>query len=297
MALQPVIDAHHHVWRQRDMPWLVGPMLPRIFGPYEPLRRDYPIAEYLADLAGTGVVKSVYVQANWAPTDAEKEVAWVQQAADESGWPHAIVGYADFLADDIRPALDRLMRYPLLRGIRMQLHWHENPQYRFAKGPAVADDPVFRRNFASFAGYGLSFDLQVFAPQMAGAARLAADFPQTTFILQHAGMLEDLSDAGRAEWRTGMAELARQQNIYSKLSGLGTFIHRNDPAHIAWIVRETVARFGADRCLYGSNFPIEKLWTDYPSLIGAYRDALAPFSATEQAAIRHDAAAKVYRIA
>ena len=63
----PIIDAHHHIWRQADLPWLVGPMLPRIFGPYEPIRRDYPIAEYLADIAGTGVVKSVYVQANWAP--------------------------------------------------------------------------------------------------------------------------------------------------------------------------------------------------------------------------------------
>ena len=75
----PVIDAHHHIWRQADLPWLSGPMLPRIFGPYEPIRRDYPIEEYLADIVGTGVVKSVYVQANWAPERAEDEVAWVQR--------------------------------------------------------------------------------------------------------------------------------------------------------------------------------------------------------------------------
>ena len=147
----PVIDAHHHIWRKQDLPWLEGPMLPRIFGPYEPIRRDYPIAEYLADIAGSGVVKSVYVQANWAPANAEAEVAWVQKTADETGWPHAIVGYADLMADDVRPALDRLKRYPLLRGIRMQLHWHENPQYRFAKTPDLACDPTFRRNFAALA--------------------------------------------------------------------------------------------------------------------------------------------------
>ena len=75
----PVIDAHHHIWRQDDLPWLKGPMVPRIFGPYEPLRRDYPIDEYLADIAGTGVEKSVYVQANWPPEKAEDEVAWVQK--------------------------------------------------------------------------------------------------------------------------------------------------------------------------------------------------------------------------
>src|SRR6202030_3326527 len=60
-----IVDAHHHIWRQADLPWLVGPMQPRIFGPYEPIRRDYPIREYLDDLFGKGVVKSVYVQTNW----------------------------------------------------------------------------------------------------------------------------------------------------------------------------------------------------------------------------------------
>jgi predicted TIM-barrel fold metal-dependent hydrolase len=295
--MQPMIDAHHHIWRQRDLPWLRGPMLPRIFGPYEPLRRDYPIGEYLADITGAGVVKSVYVQANWAPADAEAEVGWVQRTADETGWPHAIVGYADLLADDVRPALDRLTRYPLLRGVRMQLHWHENPQYRFAKAPDLADDPRLRRNFAALADYGLSFDLQVFAPQMVGAARLAADFPATTFILQHAGMFEDLSDAGRAAWRDGMARLARQPNVFAKLSGLGTFIHRNDPGHIASIVQETVGLFEAGRCLFGSNFPIEKLWTDFTSLAAAYREAVAPYAQAERADMLHDVAARLYRIA
>lgn len=295
--MQALIDSHHHVWRQQDLPWLVGPMLPRIFGPYEPLRRDYPMSEYLADIADCDVVKSVYVQANWAPSAAEDEVAWVQKTADETGWPQAIVGYADLMADDVRPALDKLMRYPLLRGIRMQLHWHENPEYRFAKAPDLADDRTFRQNFATLADYGLSFDLQVFAPQMDGAARLAADFPRTAFILQHAGMLEDLSDAGRNTWRAGMKKLAAQPNVYAKLSGLGTFIHRNDAAHIAWIVRETVALFGASRCLFGSNFPIEKLWCGYAALAGAYRETAAPYSPEEQREMLHDVAARVYRIA
>jgi predicted TIM-barrel fold metal-dependent hydrolase len=292
----PIIDAHHHIWRQADLPWLAGPMLPRIFGPYEPIRRDYLIDEYLEDIAGSGVVKSVYVQANWAPAEAEDEVAWVQSVADKSGWPHAIVGYADLMADDMRPALDKLMRYPLIRGIRMQLHWHDNEMYRFASRPDLADDATFRRNFAVFADTGLSFDLQVFADQMAGAARLAADFPGTTFILQHAGMLEDFSDKGRAAWRAGMAKLAAEPNVVSKLSGLGTFIHRNEPEHVAFVVNKTVGLFGAERCLFGSNFPVEKLWTDYAPLIAAYRTAISGYPAAEQQAILHDTAARVYRI-
>ena len=141
-----IIDAHHHIWRRRDLPWLDGPMQPRIFGPYEAIRRDYPISEFLADLAGTGVTQSVYVQANWAKDRFEDEVAYVQQAADETGFPQAIVGYADFLADDVRPQLDRLTKYRGMRGLRMQLQWHENPQYRFASGPDLARDPKLQKN-------------------------------------------------------------------------------------------------------------------------------------------------------
>lgn len=130
--MMAIVDAHHHIWRQEDLPWLMGPMQPRIFGPYEPIRRDYLIDEYRTDLAGQDVVKSVYVQANWTPDRFVDEAAWVQQVADDTGWPHGIVAYADFTVEDVRPQLDRLKAIPLVRGIRQQLHWHDNEMYRFA---------------------------------------------------------------------------------------------------------------------------------------------------------------------
>jgi len=291
-----VVDAHHHIWRRADLPWLDGPLQPRIFGPYEPIRRDYPIGEFLADIAGCDVTKSVYVQANWAKDAFEDEVAYVERAATESGYPHAIVGYADFLSPDVRPQLDRLTKYRSLRGLRMQLHWHENPQYRFAAKPDLARDVTLQRNVARLADYVWSFDLQVFAWQMQGAAELAASCPRVTFILQHAGMLEDLSPVGWARWRAGMQLLAARPNVVSKLSALGTFIHRNDPDHIATIVRETLGIFGAARCLFGSNFPVEKLWTRYSDLIAAYRRALEPLGEAVTRAVLHDTASRIYRL-
>ena len=291
-----VVDAHHHIWRRADLPWLNGPLQPRIFGPYEPIRRDYSIGEFLADIAGCGVTKSVYVQANWAKDAFEDEVAYVERAATETGYPHAIVGYADFLSSDVRPQLDRLTKYPSMRGLRMQLHWHENPQYRFAAKPDLARDVTLQRNVARLADYVWSFDLQVFAWQMQGAAELAASCPRVTFILQHAGMLEDLSPIGWARWRAGMQLLAARPNVVSKLSALGTFIHRNDPDHIATIVRETLGIFGAARCLFGSNFPVEKLWTRYSDLIAAYRRALEPLGEAVTRAVLHDTASRIYRL-
>lgn len=292
-----VVDAHFHVWRQDDLPWLKGPMQPRIFGPYEAIRRDYPISEYLDDIAGTGVVKSVYVQANWPVDRAEDEAAWIESLIAETGWPHGIVAYADMTADDVRPALDRLARFPHLRGIRQQLHWHENAAYRFAAHPDLCRDSKVQRNIGRMAEYDLAFDLQVFDDQMAGACELADACPDVNFVLQHAGMLEDLSEEGRAKWRTAMGELAKRPNVVSKLSGFGTFQHRLDRDLIAWLTTETVGLFGADRCLWGSNFPIEKLWTDYAALIEAHRAATGGLSAAEQQAIFHDTACRVYRLA
>jgi predicted TIM-barrel fold metal-dependent hydrolase len=291
-----MIDSHFHIWRQADLPWLTGPMQPRIFGPYEAIRRDYPMAEYLADIAEAGVEKAVYVQANWPPERAADEAAWIETVALETGWPHGLVAYADMTVEDARPALDRLMRCPRLRGIRQQLHWHENPLYRFAQRHDLCADPALRRNVARLADYGLSFDLQVFAPQMEGAARLAAACPRVTFVLQHAGMLEDLSPAGRATWREGMALLAAQPNVVAKLSGFGTFIHRNDPDHIAGLIGATVGLFGAERCLWGSNFPIEKLWTGYGALADAHRRGAGGLSEGEREAIFFNTARRVYRL-
>ncbi len=291
-----IVDAHHHIWRRKDLPWLLGPMQPRIFGPYEPIRRDYLIDEFLADLEGTGVTKSVYVQANWAPNWALDEARWVQSVAEDSGWPHAIVAYADFTVDDVRPALDKLAEVPLVRGVRQQLHWHETAEYRFAARPDLAADPTLQRNVAHLADYGWSFDLQVFAPQMQDAAGLAAACPDVTFVLQHAGMLEDLSDEGRAAWEEGMTRLAARPNVTTKLSAFGTFVHRNDPALIAWIMQRTVAIFGADRCLWGSNFPIEKIWASYVDVLNAHRKAASDLPEAAQADIFAGTATRVYRL-
>ena len=185
-----MIDAHHHIWKQKDLPWLLGPMQPRIFGPYEPIRRDYLIAEYIEEASASGIEKSVYVQANWAPNWFRDEVAWVQSVADESGWPHGIVGYADMTKGDVRRQLDTLAAYPRMRGIRQQFHWHRNRLYRFAAEPDLCRNPIVQANVARLADYGWTFDLQVFTDQMQGATELASACPNVTFVLpacRHAG--------------------------------------------------------------------------------------------------------------
>ncbi len=294
--MHPIVDAHHHIWRQADQPWLQGPTVPRIFGDYDAIKRDYPVEEFIADLAGTGVVKSVYVQTNWAKERAVEEVEWVQAQADRAGWPHAIVSFVDFQSDDAPSVMAAQAKSPLMRGARQQLHWHENAQYRFAPTPDQMNTAAFRKNLALLEERGWLFELQVFASQMADGAALAKAFPRITFVLEHAGMLQDLSPGGRAAWRDGMKRLAEQPNMHTKFSGLGTFIRRNDPQHIAEVVGETLEMFGPQRCVWGSNFPIEKLWTDYASIVNAIRAALAGLSEADQRAVLHDNAVRLYRL-
>ena len=131
---------------------------------------------------------------------------------------------------------------------------------------------------------------------MMDGAKLARAFPDIVFVLEHAGMLEDMSAEGLKLWRDGMAALAQCPNVNVKLSGLGTFVHACRADVMGPIVRETVAMFGADRCFYGSNFPIEKLWTDYGTLYRTFRNAIAHLADGEQAAILHDTASRLYRI-
>jgi predicted TIM-barrel fold metal-dependent hydrolase len=292
----PIIDAHHHIWRLAATPWLQGPAVPRIFGEYAALRRDYTIQDYLADAQPCGVVRSVFVQANVRPGEEVAEVALGAAAAAATGFPHAISGFADLAAANLGEVLDRAAAAGNLRAVRQQLHWHANPAYRFASRPAVMLDPAWQRGLAGVTRRGLGFELQVFPGQMGHAAELLRAFPATRFVLLHAGMLEDRSPAGWAEWRAGMLALAGFPNLAVKLSGLGTFPRACSVPLWRPVVEETLAIFGAGRCLFGSNFPIESLWTDFATLIAVTLECLAGCTAAERRAVLHDNAARFYQL-
>ena len=266
-----IVDAHHHIWRQADLAWLNRPMLPRIFGPYEPIRRDYLAQEYVAQATAAGITKSVYVQANWALDRSLDEVRWVHEQHERTGWPHAIVGSADlFDARAIETLEAQREATPLMRGTRLQLHWHEHEAFRFASAPDRAADPTLNANLARLPSLGYVFELQVFPNQLASATALVGAHPDVTFVLVHAGM----PIAGEP-WREALMELAKYPNVHVKLSGQGTFIHRVDRELIAEVTKVVLDTFGSGRAMFGSNFPIESLWTDFSSLMGAWLGVLA----------------------
>lgn len=295
VGIDGIVDAHHHIWRLADLPWLQAEMTPRIFGPYEPIRRDYPVEEYVHDVTGSGVTASVYVQPNWPLPRSVDEVRWVQGVHDDTGWPSAMVAAADMFSPDAPKTFAAEAEIsPLVRGVRQQLHWHEFEQFRFASAPDRMNDPTFRRNIAALGERGWVFELQVFAGQMADAARLVADFPDVTFVVPHAGMLESLEERHTKPWREGFALLAAQPNAYALLSGQGTFVHRVDRELIGYVTATSVELFGSRRCLFGTNLPVEKIWTDASTLIGTWLDVLAEYPVETRRDILCDTARRVY---
>lgn len=292
-----IVDAHHHLWLQSRLPWLQGPPVPRIFGPYEPLRRDYLVGDYLADAQTCGVRRSVFVQANAAPGAGADEAAWVAATALRTGPVGAIVAFADLAAPDAPARLDALAAIPGVRGIRQQLHWHENPAYRYAARPDAMLDPAWQRGLAHLDRHGLLFELQVFPGQFADALALVDRFPQIRFVLLHAGMPVDRSPEGWAFWRAGMERFAQRPHVDVKLSGLGTFARACELAAWEPVIAATVDAFGPERCMFGSNFPIEKLWTSYADLLAVFRRAIRRYTPGEQDWILGRTATRAYALA
>ncbi len=213
---------------------------------------------------------------------------------EEHGWPDAIVGSADLFDPQAGATLEAQAKAtPLMRGCRLQLHWHENPQFQFQPAPDRMLDPTFNANLELLTELGWIFELQVFPNQLAYARELVARHPDLTFVLIHAGMPID-----GEPWREALAGLSEHPNVVVKLSGQGTFIHRVDPEWIKTVThRAVVDTFGSDRAMFGSNFPVESIWTDFSSLVNAWFGVLAEFPTDAQADILGRTARRVYRLA
>jgi len=204
------------------------------------------------------------------------------------------------------------------RGIRHAAGWHASEMIRNSHSHPVEHllrDAAFRAGFAQLAPLGLSFDAWLFHPQIAELTELARAFPDTTIVLDHfggplgIGPYDGQADAVYAVWRRDIDELARCPNVVAKLGGLAMPIngfgwHKREPRpssqQLADATRRfylhTIERFGPDRCMFESNFPVDKVSCSYLVLWNSFKRLAAAFSPAEKAALFHDTAARVYRL-
>jgi len=292
----PVIDTHHHIWLRKDVAWLADPPIPRMFGDYFGLRRDYPVEEWINDVVPQGVTKSVHVTANWGLARALDETRWLQSVADKHGFPHGIVCQVDLADPDIDAKLKAQKQFPNLRGARQMLYWDADPVRQSVPRPDFCNSAEFRRGFALLEKYDLSFELQVYAGQAAYAADLVKAFPNVRMILVHAGMLTARTPEAINEWRAALTAMAAFPNLNVKLSGLGMYSLGITVPQVRQVIRDTIQIFGIERTIYGSNFPLEKLFASYADFLAAYRAVMSEYTEADQRKVFHDNAVKFYRL-
>jgi predicted TIM-barrel fold metal-dependent hydrolase len=292
----PAIDTHHHIWLRKDVAWLADPPIPRMFGDYFGIRRDYPVEEFINDVRSQGVTKSVHVTAMWGPSRALDETRWLQSVADKQGFPHGIVCNADLTGVDVESELKAQKQFPNLRGVRQMLYWDTDSVRQGAPRPDLCNSPDFRRGFSLLDKLGLHFELQVYPGQAAFAVELLKAFPNTPMILVHAGMLTARTQVAIDEWRTALTMMAAFPNLHVKISGLGMYSSGLNLPQARQVIRDVIQIFGVNRTIYGSNFPLEKLHASYADFFGIYRAVLSEFTDAEQRAVLHDNAMKFYRL-
>jgi predicted TIM-barrel fold metal-dependent hydrolase len=281
----PIVDAHQHFWdpRVNYHPWLCDrPPVPFRYGDYSALRRPYLPADYFADARPHQVVKTVYVETEWDPRDPLGEMRYVEQLRRESGFPTVAVAQAWLDRADLEATLAGLAQYEFVRGIR------HKPR------PGQMGDERWRAGFAQLSRLGLRFDLQAPWVQLGEAAQLARDFPDARIILNHTGLPADRSREGIAGWKKALGALAASPNAAVKISGLGV------PGQ-AWtapanreVVLAAIEIFGVDRAMFASNFPVDGLCASLDAIVTGMRAIVQDFSTTEQRAIFHDNAIRIY---
>jgi predicted TIM-barrel fold metal-dependent hydrolase len=295
----PIVDAHQHFWEPavNNHPWLApDARIPFRYGDYSAIKRRYLPDDYRHDAAGRNIVQTVYVETEWDPTDPIGETRYATGIAARFGIPNAIVAQAWLHHPDVAAVLAGQAAFPLVRSVR---HKPEGPGRPDDVGAArtLMSDPRWRDGFALLAKHRLALDLQTPWWNLHEAVALARDFPDTMIILNHAG-LPTLRDADSlVAWRNAMARFADCPNAVVKLSGMGVPGERWTPDSNGWIVRTTIALFGADRTMFGSNFPVDSLCATFTEIVDGFKAILAPLPRAEQQAFFCDTARRVYRLA
>ena len=292
----PIIDAHHHFWDPRTNyhPWLRDtPPVPFRYGDYSALKRRYLAAEYFADAAPLNVVKTVYIETEWDPADAAREMRYVDQLRRESGFPSVAIAQAWLERDDCATLLAQHAQYDFVRGIRHKPR--ANKSARDA-APGGMTDPAWRAGYARLTPNGLHFELQTPWWHLFEAAQLARDFPDTLIVLNHTGLPADRSVEGITGWKRAMQIFAACPNAAVKISGIG---QAGEPWTVEAnrdIVLTTIDLFGAQRCMFASNFPVDGLCASYQTIFNGFDAIVAHFSDAERRGLFHDNAVRFYRI-
>jgi len=283
MPAYPIVDTHVHFWAPGRLryPWLDD----------EPeLNRPFLPGDYRAAVPPVNVEALVFVQADTLPEQGLDEVAWVESLAARTPIIQGMVAFAPLeQGADVQPILEELHGRPLVRGVRRLLQSEPDPEFCLRAG--------FVEGVRLLARYDLSFDICIFHHQLPGVLELVRRCPDVRFVLDHIGK-PAIRDAILDPWREHIRTLAAMPNVYCKLSGLVT-----EADHARWTaadlqpyIEHVIECFGFDRVMFGSDWPVQVLATDYPRWVETLEQAVAGASENEKRRLFVENGRRFYRL-
>ena len=313
----PIVDPHHHLWQRRGHRYMLEELVADTGSGHR------VVATVFVDCVAFYRAEGPAEQRVIGETEFANGIA-AMSASGLFGPTRACAGIVSHARLTLGAAVREVLGAHLragngrFRGIRHAAAWDASPKIHDGHTRPTQHlyaDPVFRAGFAQLAPLGLSFEAWQYHPQLPDVTALARAFPDTTIVLNHCGgplgvgPYQGQAEATFAQWKRDLLELARCPNVVVKVGGLGM---RITPFHLdrrpvpagsaelaaAWKpwVETCIEAFGAQRCMFESNFPVDKVSTGYAGLWNAFKRLAAGASADEKTALFSGTASRVYRL-
>jgi predicted TIM-barrel fold metal-dependent hydrolase len=254
-------------------------------GDYGAIRSErYWADDFIAETRFQNVAGVVHVQSALGIKDPVEETRWLQAFSDRLGVPNGIVAGADLSGPDLRQILDRHQRFRAVRGIRdfryddylTDERWEAGFAELGQRGLVCCDDPPIE-----------------LADQV---LKLASRHSETVLCIDHAYFPHARDGDYFGRWREAVETVAAAPNVVIKISGLGQCDHRWTIESLRPWILVCIEAFGTERAFFGTNWPVDRLFSSYGDVLAAYAEVISDFTPAEQRAVFSDNARRVFRI-
>lgn len=274
-----MIDAHHHLWKynDRDYAWMGEDM--------KALRRDFLLPELEQVMCASGVRGTVTVQAR----QTIEETAWLLDVAEKHFFMLGVVGWVPLAGDNAAAVLEDFSQHPKLKAVRHVLHDEPDDFYMLR-----AD---FNRGVRMLRGHGLAYDILIFERHLPQTLQFVDSHPGQVFVVDHIAKPR-IREGIVSLWRERMADLAKRENVYCKISGMAT--EADWKAWTAETLRPyfdvVLSAFGPGRLMFGSDWPVLTVAGGYQTWVNTFRSFISELSTDEQESICRGTAISAYRL-
>jgi L-fuconolactonase len=273
-----IIDTHQHFWKYDPVnySWINDEM--------QVIRRDFLPGDLAVVVNEEKLLGTVAVQAD----QTEAETDWLLQLAAKNDFIKGVVGWVDLRSSHIEERLQHYQQFSKLKGFRHVLQGEE---------PSFMLQERFLNGISKLNEYGFAYDILIFPQHLEAALQLVKQFPQQRFVVDHVAK-PTIKDGKIDEWKTGMQQLAKHNNVYCKISGMVTEADwKNWTAEqLKPYIDVVVESFGIDRIMYGSDWPVCLVASSYNKWIETVKEYFSTYSAEDQEKVFSGNAIKFYQL-